>query len=109
MMPLAMCNHELLSKIKSCLSEALGDRLGGLVLYGSEARGEAGPESDIDLLVLLKGRVNLARDIEAIVGAIYPIQLRMDRIIEALPASHDRFSAGTCRFYRRVQAEGIYL
>ena len=50
----------LLARIKSCLQAVYGDRLRGVVLYGSEARGEATPDSDVDILVLLTGPVALA-------------------------------------------------
>ena len=36
------------------LREALGNRLVSVVLFGSVARGEAGPQSDIDLFVVLE-------------------------------------------------------
>jgi predicted nucleotidyltransferase len=40
-----------------------GDRLLGVVLFGSYARGEAGTDSDVDLLVVVDGRVALSRDL----------------------------------------------
>ena len=51
-----MDRDELLAAIKTPLAEAFGERLKGVVLYGSEARGDSEPDSDIDVLVLLKGR-----------------------------------------------------
>jgi predicted nucleotidyltransferase len=43
----------LLERFLGLLKEHLGDQLLSLVLYGSVARGEAGEESDIDLLLIL--------------------------------------------------------
>lgn len=37
----------LLARIKSRLQAVYGDRLRGVILYGSEARGEATPDSDV--------------------------------------------------------------
>jgi predicted nucleotidyltransferase len=42
-----------------------GERLLGVVAYGSWARGEAGPGSDVDLLVVLDDRVALTRALYA--------------------------------------------
>jgi predicted nucleotidyltransferase len=44
----------LLARIKSRLQAVYGDRLRGIVLYGSEARGESTPDSDVDILVLAR-------------------------------------------------------
>ncbi len=45
--------RRLLERLLTLLQEHFGDRLISLVLYGSVARGEAGEESDIDLLIIL--------------------------------------------------------
>jgi len=39
------------------LREIYGPRLKRLILFGSQARGEAGPKSDVDLLVVLEGPI----------------------------------------------------
>jgi uncharacterized protein len=97
----------LLAKIKARLQEVYGDRLRGVVLYGSEARGEATPDSDIDLLVLLTGPVTLGRDLRTIIHALYPLQLEMDRILEAFPVDEEDYLRGEYAWYRNVQKEGI--
>lgn len=100
---------ELLREIKSCLQTAFGPRLRGVVLYGSEARGEATDDSDIDVLMLLEGPIRLGKDIRAGVDALYPLQLRVGRVIEAIPADADTYRTGVSGFYREVRAEGIHL
>jgi len=42
-----MDRNELPARIKAPLGEALGDRLGGIILYESEVRGEAAPNRDV--------------------------------------------------------------
>lgn len=43
----------LLAELKAKLQEIYGDRLKGVYLYGSQARGEATPQSDVDIIIVL--------------------------------------------------------
>jgi predicted nucleotidyltransferase len=49
--------QEALADAKSALEEIYGDRLKRLIVYGSQARGEARPDSDVDLMIVLGGKV----------------------------------------------------
>lgn len=95
--------------IRESLERALGSRLRGIVLFGSEARLEATPDSDIDLLVILSSPVSPGRDLERIVDAIYPIQLEIDRPLHAVPVTEEDFDAGNSSFLRKAAAEGVRL
>jgi predicted nucleotidyltransferase len=98
----------LSARIKSCLQAVYGDRLGGVVLYGSEARGEATtPDSDVDILVILTGPVALGRELRTIIEALYPLQLEMDRVLEAFPVDEADYLRGEYASYRNVQKDGI--
>jgi uncharacterized protein len=70
-----MNRKELLSEIKRRLLTVHGRRLQGVVLYGSEARGEAHSDSDIDVLVLLEGPIDYTRDLRANIDALYDLVL----------------------------------
>ena len=49
-----MIPSRVLEELKERLSAAYGERLHAVVLFGSEARGDARPDSDIDVLVVLE-------------------------------------------------------
>lgn len=102
-----MTRKELLEEIRSRLSAAHGRRLRGLVLYGSEARGDARPDSDIDVLVLLKGPVAYLRDLRTNIAALYSLVLEMERPIHAKPVDVDHYEAGEFPLYQSAKAEGV--
>lgn len=100
---------ETRKEIKARLTAAFLDRLQGVLLFGSEARSEAREDSDLDLMVLLKGPVRLGRDLETIVQALYPLQLELEAPIHAIPVAGDSFAAGDFSLYRNAKQEGVYL
>ena len=99
----------LLARIKSRLQAVYGDRLRGVVLYGSEARGQATPDSDVDILVLLTGPVALGCELRTVIEALYPLQLETDRVLEAFPVDAADYLRGDYAWYRNAQQEGIQL
>lgn len=104
-----MDREELLNCIKDRLEDAYGDRLQGVVLYGSEARGEAEPDSDIDLLVLLKGPVQFGKDLRTNIDVLYDLQLEFIRPIHAMPVDVEIFRTGKYAVYRNAQKEGVFV
>jgi uncharacterized protein len=97
----------LLSSIKERLLNVHGRRLRGVVLYGSEARGEAQPDSDIDVLVLLDGPVDYGADLRSNIDALYDLVLALERPISARPVDVAVYEAAQYPLYRHARAEGI--
>ena len=102
-----MTREQILHEIKTRLEAAYGDRLRGVVLYGSEARGDAGPDSDIDVLVLLDGPVDYGRDLESNLDALYDLSVRLERRISAKPVEAAEYETVECPLYRSAHLEGI--
>jgi predicted nucleotidyltransferase len=83
----------------------------GLVLYGSYARGQAGSESDVDLLVLLDEDVTPANK-RTIRDMLYEIGLAADLVISTIIRSYEAWNSPISQatsFYRVVHQEGIQV
>jgi predicted nucleotidyltransferase len=105
----AVDTQTVAARLKAYLKKAFGDRLRGVVLYGSEARHEARPESDIDLLVLLAGPVALGQDLWTCIDALYPLQLEMGRPIHPLPVDAAVYEKGEYALYRNARRDGVLV
>jgi predicted nucleotidyltransferase len=101
--------ERLLERVKAALCETFGPRLKGVVLYGSEARGESAPDSDIDFLVLLEGPLEEPNDSWACINAVYPLVLESGRPIHAEPVDAAEYEAGEFPLYQNAKREGVSL
>ena len=104
-----MTRKALLEQVKSRLGEAFGDRLEGVVLYGSEARGDAGRDSDVDVLVLLMEPPREPEDSWTCINTLYPLILESGRPIHAEPVAAAAYHAAEFPLYRHAAMEGVLL
>ncbi len=90
----------LLDRLVTELNELYGERYQGLVLYGSYARGEADEGSDVDLLLLLEGPVEVGREIRRASAVVSRLSLQADRTLSVIPVSVDYYLSSKPKFPR---------
>ncbi|HSF85140.1 MAG TPA: UPF0158 family protein [Acidimicrobiia bacterium] len=73
------------------LRDLYGNRLVQVVLYGSQARGEAGPQSDIDLLVVLRDMDSPWEELRRMDELLWRLSLKYDVTLSALPVTEPQF------------------
>ena len=82
-----------------------------VILYGSRARGEAEPESDYDLLVLVEEPSS--RELEDQIGdRLYALELESDTVVSVLVYEKNTWETPLCKalpLHRNVDREGILL
>jgi len=82
-----------------------------VILYGSAARGERGPDSDYDVLVLVERRLSRAEEDE-ISGAVYDMELEYGTVILSIVYSRGDWETGLVSvtpYRKNVEREGAVV
>jgi predicted nucleotidyltransferase len=101
--------QDILTELRERLKEIYGSRLVRLVLYGSQARGDAAAGSDLDVLVVLQGPVDAGLEINRASEIVAQLSLAHDMVIACVFMDEDRFLHRHGPFLRNVRREGITL
>jgi len=99
----------LLAELRGRLETLYGPRLLRLMLYGSQARGDAEPGSDIDVLVVLAGPVRPGEEIRRAGGITAALSLENNIVISCAFISSERFESEESPLMLNVRREGIRL
>ncbi len=84
---------KILKEFKEKLVELYQEQLIDVLLYGSYARGEQREDSDIDIAVILKGKIEPFKEIDRITEFSYDLSLKYSILISIRPISDiDYFS-----------------
>ena len=101
--------QSILSQLKQGLSDFYGERLCHLTLFGSQARGDAQPDSDIDLLVVLKPPVNPGEEIRCTGKMIADLSLENDVVISCFFMDESYYQTRNGALLRNIRREGVLL
>lgn len=105
--PLPSDLRRLLGRLARDFRGCYGDRYRGLILYGSYARGEADEGSDVDLLLLLEGEVDPARELRRTQAIKWPLALEADYAVFLLPVSVDYYESSDEPFMWNARRDGM--
>ncbi|MCG3161714.1 MAG: hypothetical protein JMDDDDMK_02923 [Acidobacteria bacterium] len=101
--------REILNELRGRLIEHYGDRLVDVVLFGSQARGDATPGSDIDVMVVLKGDVYPGEEIERTGDFVAALSLKYDVLISIVFRSEETFCHSESPLLINVRREGVQI
>jgi len=98
---------KILKEFRTKTEKLYGRRLKDIILYGSWARGEANEESDIDLLLVLKGNVVPGKEIDRMIDVITEINMKHGVLISIHPISEEDFLTLNSPLLINVRREGV--
>jgi len=97
----------ILKEFRTEIKKLYGKRLKSVILFGSWARGDATKKSDIDLLVVLGGKVVPGKEIDKMIDLITEINLKYGVLISVYPVSEKAYSTLNSPLLINVRREGI--
>ncbi|AFY61198.1 nucleotidyltransferase domain-containing protein [Synechococcus sp. PCC 6312] len=99
----------ILQHLKQELTTLYTSRLIHLTLFGSQARGDQQPESDIDILVVLASMTNPGEEIKRTGKIIAELSLNYDVVISCLFMDQADYQTRNNVLIRNIRQEGVLL
>ena len=106
-MPIPDRLRPILTELKRGLQEIYGERLRAVVLFGSQARGDAAEDSDVDVAVVLDDFESAITESWRMDRVFSPLSLEHDLLLTALPVREKDWTAGERLIMRNLRLEGV--
>jgi predicted nucleotidyltransferase len=99
----------IVTELRKYLERLYDERLMQIVVFGSQARGDAVEGSDIDILVALKGSVSPGMEIARTGETTAALSLKHNVVISCTFVSADRYTTEQSPLFINVRREGVTL
>jgi predicted nucleotidyltransferase len=99
--------QKLLKELKEGLVSMYGDRLNGLYLYGSYARGDYRKGSDVDVMILLKDYDNYWDELERSTELASDLSLKYDVTLSRLIMKEIQWKQSDMPVLRSIHKDGV--
>ena len=105
----SMSRKDIVNQISQAIRRV--DPTATAILYGSEARGDARPDSDIDVLILLDGDRRDLKHEDRLSGELYEIELATGVLVSPMIMLRKQWENRPFKtpFYVNVMNEGIRI
>lgn len=96
-----------MKELKGGLAQIYGDRLKGVYLYGSYARGDYRPGSDVDVMLLLKDYDNYWRELRRSSQLASEISLKYDVTVSRLLIKEIQWQESSMPVVQNIHKDGV--
>ena len=100
---------DILQTLRHEFSRVLGDQFETILLFGSQARGDARADSDIDVLVVVRGEFDIGDLIKRTSAVVSSLSLRHDVVISRVFVSKEQFEQEQSPLLLNVRREGVVV
>ena len=99
--------QSLLEEVRASLEVLYGENLVGIHLYGSYARRQATPDSDVDLLLVLREIGDYGTEVRRVSDLLSRVSLECGKSIVPVFVDAQRFAAAADPFMANVAREAV--
>jgi predicted nucleotidyltransferase len=102
----------ILHDVKEEIQQLFGDKLRRLILYGSYARNEQDPESDIDIMIMVdESEDGLRKYRYSIADVMGELTIKYGKLISLTEVTYNRYIdfLEVLPFYKNINEEGIEI
>jgi len=99
--------QSLLKELRASLEDLYGDNLVGIRLFGSYARRQATPDSDVDVLLVLRDIGDYGTEVRRVSDLLSRVSLEYGKTIAPVFVDAQRFSAASDPFMANVARDTV--